>query len=78
MGQSSVSIGQKNSADILSAIREYLATAARVRRYNPDFYIFETYNRTSIEKILTHCSRYPLLGEKAAQLQRFLNELNVK
>lgn len=70
---SSFSVGQKFDSDILHSIRIYLETAANVnlRKSEPNFYYFETYNRASLLKIIQHCQLYPLLGEKAVQFAPF-------
>jgi cytochrome c oxidase subunit 1 len=72
-GPCSFSIGQKHGQDVLEAICAYIKTNARVvqRSGADEFFVFETYNRRSLARLLTHFRAYPLLGEKANQLAVF-------
>ena len=74
VGQRSFSIGQKHGKDILLAIRSYVGTRANVlsRAREPFFFCFETYSRESHLRLIAHFEAYPLLGEKAEQLNIFV------
>jgi hypothetical protein len=69
-GRCSFSIGQKYDCDALLAVREYIGTNASVtQRTNAEaFFVFETYNKASLLRLIDHFRIHPLLGEKANQL----------
>jgi hypothetical protein len=69
----SFSIGQKHGQDMLHAIRVFVGTAAAVRQRAgvESFFVFETYNRQSLLRLVAHFQEYPLLGEKAQQFIPF-------
>jgi cytochrome c oxidase subunit 1 len=74
----SFSIGQKYDAHLLETIRFYFKTAARVncRRSGTILKLFylETFAQNDVNRVVAHCTAYPLLGQKAVQLETFLNK----
>ena len=58
------SISQKNEIDILLSIKLYLNSKSSIRLLNNNIFLFETYNKISLNVIVNHCKLYPLLGEK--------------
>lgn len=74
-GAASFLIGQKGDAYILATIQKYFAIVAQVNRRlsTKDFFYFETYSRSSHARIVAHCCTYPLLGQKAVSLCKFLS-----
>jgi len=70
----SFSIGHKFDSDLLEAVKAYLRTNASVkfRKSEVNFFYLETYNRASLLRLIEHCARYPLIGEKRRQLAFFI------
>ncbi len=68
------SIGQKFDHNVLDSIREYLQTNANVslRKSGVDFFYLEIYNCASLARLVAHCEKYLLLGEKGCQLAAFV------
>lgn len=67
----SFSIGQKHEFDLLSGLQNYLRTSAKIRTIKSNFYLLETYNRASLLRIIAHCEKYPLLGQKQQSFLKF-------
>jgi hypothetical protein len=44
-----------------------------VRNPYKKFYIIETYKKETLSIIINHFTTYPLLGEKAQSLEKFIN-----
>lgn len=67
-------MGQKYDFDLLAAIQMFLETAATVRKRNGavSFYYLETYSSKSLSRVVAHFTKFPLLGEKRVQFQKFL------
>jgi len=72
----SFSIGQKYDDNVLETIRSYFMAKSKVNKRTSgiieDFFYFETYSHESVSRVIAHCCKYPLLGEKSVQLQTFL------
>ena len=43
-----------------------------VRNPYKSFYLLEAYKKESLNKIISHCINYPLLGEKSLSLIKFI------
>ena len=67
----SFSIAQKNDLYLIEAIKQYFEINNKVRKPCRDFYLIEVYKREVLLKITTHCTNYPLLGEKSESLKKF-------
>ena len=69
----SFSIGQKDDVYLLEAIKKYFEVTNKVRNSGVagKFYFLEVYKKEVLEKIITHCINYPLLGEKLESLKKF-------
>jgi cytochrome c oxidase subunit 1 len=68
---SSFSIGQNNDYYLLNNIKDYFYINVKLKNKN-DYYVVETYKKVNIENIINHCNHYPLLGEKAQTLNKFI------
>jgi Cytochrome C and Quinol oxidase polypeptide I/LAGLIDADG endonuclease len=71
----SFSISQKNEKYLLEHIKNYFDIKTTIRCPKNDFWILETYRRSSLKNIMEHCHIYPLLGEKLISFQNFEKEI---
>lgn len=67
----SFSIGQNDDFYLISAIKQYFEVTNKVRNPYGKFYSLEVYKKEVLLKIITHCTNYPLLGEKLESLKKF-------
>ncbi len=72
----SFSIGQKNDLYLISMIKEFFGINNIIRIIKRNFYLIETYNKSTLNIIINHFNDYPLLGEKAESLKKFNKVLN--
>ncbi len=72
----SFSIGQKNDFYLIEAIKQYFEANNKVRNYHGKFYFLEIYKKKVLLKIITHCTNYPLLGEKLKSLKKISQKLS--
>jgi hypothetical protein len=56
---------------LIEAIKEYFKVTNKVRNSYGKFYLLEIYKKEVLLKIITHCTNYPLLGEKSKSLKIF-------
>lgn len=66
----SFSIGQNDDYYLINAIKQHLGVTNIVRNPYRNFYFLEVYNKETLQKIINHFNRYPLLGEKSESLKR--------
>jgi len=66
------SISQKDDHFLLHAIKKYFNLSVMVRNPYKSFYLLEAYKKESLNKIISHCINYPLLGEKSLSLIKFI------
>ena len=82
----SFSIGQNDDIYLIEAIKQYFEVTNKVRnpydnfeRKRPFFfqkkYFLGVYKKEVLVKIITHCTNYPLLGEKLESLRKFNQKL---
>ena len=71
----SFSIGQKYDFYLINAIKEYFEVTNKIRNTNGKYYSIEIYKNKVLLKIITHCTNYPLLGEKLESLKKFRQKL---
>lgn len=67
----SFSIGQNDDLYIIEAIKQYFEVSNKVRNPNGNFYFLEVYKKEVLAKIVSHCTNYPLLGNKLESLKKF-------
>jgi uncharacterized protein (DUF433 family) len=67
----SFSIGQNDDLYLIDAIKQYFEVTNKVRNPYGKFYFLEIYKKEVLLKIITHCTNYPLLGEKLESLKKF-------
>lgn len=74
----SFSIGQNDDVYLIEAIKQYFEVTNKVRNSGVagKFYFLEVYKKEVLEKIITHCINYPLLGEKLESLKKFRQKLS--
>ena len=71
----SFSIGQNEDFYLIEAIQQYFEVTNKVRNPYGKFYSLEVYKKEVFFKIITHCTNYPLLGEKFESLKKFSKKL---
>ena len=71
----SFSIGQNDDFYLIEAIQQYFEVTNKVRNPYGKFYFLEVYKKEVLLKIITHCTNYPLLGEKLESLKKFSKKL---
>ena len=71
----SFSIGQNDDLYLIEAIQKYFEITNKVRNPYGKFYFLEVYRKEVLLKIITHCTNYPLLGEKLESLKKFSKKL---
>ena len=69
------SIGQKDDFYLINAIKQYFRVSNKIRNPYSKFYFLEIYKKEVLLEIITHCSNYPLLGEKSESIKEFKNIL---
>lgn len=67
----SFSIGQNDDFYLIEGIKQFFNATNSVRNPYKNFYIIEIYKKIILNKIITHCNNYPLLGEKKESLIKF-------
>ena len=68
----SFSIGQKEDFYLLENIKLFFNLSVMVRNPHKKFFILESYKKETLNRIINHCTNYPLLGEKAQSLVKFI------
>jgi cytochrome c oxidase subunit 1 len=68
----SFSIGQNEDFYLLENIKLYFNLSVMVRNPHKKFFIIESYKKETLNRIINHCTNYPLLGEKAQSLIKFI------
>jgi LAGLIDADG endonuclease len=68
----SFSIGQNSDFYLLNAIKQFFGISSKVRNSHKDCYFLEIYKKEILDKIISHCLNFPLLGDKATSLNKFI------
>lgn len=68
----SFSIGQNDDFYLLYAIKNLFKISNMVRNPYKNFYLLEIYKKETLNRIISHCTSYPLLGEKSQSLSKFI------
>jgi hypothetical protein len=71
----SFSIGQNDDIYLIDAIKQYFEVSNKIRNPYRKFFFLEVYKKEALLKIITHCTNYPLLGEKLESLNKFNQKL---
>ena len=71
----SFSIGQNDDYYLIDSIKSYFNIDNKIRNPYDKFYFLEVYKKEVLLKIITHCTNYPLLGEKLESLKKFNQKL---
>lgn len=72
----SFSIGQNDDLYLIEAIKLYFEATNKVRNPYGKFYAVEIYKKEVLLKIISHCTNYPLFGEKLESLKKFNQKLS--
>ncbi len=72
----SFSIGQNDDLYLLYAIKNLFKISNMVRNPYKNFYLLEIYKKKTLNRIISHCTSYPLLGEKSQSLSKFIKVFN--
>ena len=67
----SFSIGQKNEYQIINYIRLHFNIKSNIRYKKDNFFVIETYRKSTIYNLINHCDNYPLLGDKYSSFIKF-------
>ena len=62
-------IGQNHDLYLIEAIKQWFKVTNKVKNSYDKFYYIKIYNKEVLLKIITHCTNYPLLGEKLESLK---------
>lgn len=71
----SFSIGQNDDIYLIEAIKEYFKITNKIRNSYDRFYFLEVYKKQVLLKIINHCTKNPLLGEKSKSLKTLSEKL---
>jgi hypothetical protein len=73
-------IGQNDDYYILGAIKSLFNIKTKIKNFNNNFYSIKIHKKKIVYKIIKHCIKFPLLGEKSKSLNTFIkvNILNNK
>ena len=71
----SFNIGQKNEKFLIEYIKTHFKIQSQVRCIKPNFWIIETYRKSTLLNIIEHCDKYPLLGQKYSSFIKFKKEI---
>lgn len=71
----SFSIGQNDDFYLIDVIKQYFEITNKVRNPYGNFYLIEVYKKEVLFKIITHCTNYPLFGEKLESFKKFSQKL---
>jgi len=67
----SFSIGQNDDFYLLEAIKQYFEATNKIRNPYTNFYSLEIYKKETLSRVISHCTNYPLLGEKLESFIKF-------
>jgi hypothetical protein len=71
----SFSIGQNDDLYLIEVIKQYFEVTNKIRNPYGKFYFLEIYKKELLLKIISHCTNYPLLGEKLESLKKFSQKI---
>lgn len=75
-GWPSFSLSQKDELLLLEIIRDYFNSNNKIRNLRGT-YIWEVYNKDSLNKIIIHYTNYPLLGNKFVSFEKFCKIIKI-
>lgn len=71
-GELSFSIGQKYEKNLIVCIKEYFhANHYKILNRANNLFEVQIYNKDCLKKIVSHCTEFPLLGEKKESMEKF-------
>lgn len=72
----SFSIGQNNDVYLINSIKRFFGINNKVRNPYGKFYVLEVYKKDVLLSVISHCTNYPLLGEKLKSLEKINQKLH--
>lgn len=75
-GTFSFSIGQNDDLYLIKSIENYFNASTKAYNKYRNFYLIEIYRKSTLLKIIEHCTQNPLLGAKKDSLDLFIKYLN--
>lgn len=67
----SFSIAQKDEEELINSIKIYFDIQSKVRNSKGNIWSVETYRKSTLLNIISHCNEFPLLGEKLLSFDKF-------
>jgi hypothetical protein len=64
-------IGQNYDIYLINAIKKYFNISNKINNTHDKFYFLKIYKKETLLKIITHCTNYPLIGDKLEKLRIF-------
>ena len=74
----SFSIGQNDDFYLLENIKIFFNLSVMVRNPYKKFFVIESYKKETLDRIISHCTNYPLLGAKSQSLDKFIKAFSQK
>ena len=68
----SFSIGQNEDFYLLDNIKLFFNLSVMIKNPYKKFFVLESYKKETLNRIINHCTNYPLLGEKSQSLEKFI------
>jgi len=68
----SFSIRQTDDYYLLESIKVFFTLTVKVKNPYNNFFLLEIYKKESLNRIISHCKTYPLLGEKSQLFDKFI------
>ena len=71
-------LGHSYDYYLIDAIKQYFKLTNKIKNPYDKYYLLQVYNKQVLFKIISHCTNYPLLGEKYESLKKFNQILQSK
>lgn len=71
----SFSIGQNDDLYLLEAIKNHFFIQTKIRNTKDNFWLLESYRKSTLLNVINHCTNYPLLGEKHVSFLKFIKKV---
>jgi hypothetical protein len=67
----SFSIGQNDDKYLIEMIRTHFDIQSNIQKDGANFWYLETYRKSTLHSVISHCNNFPLLGEKLLSFHKF-------
>jgi cytochrome c oxidase subunit 1 len=74
----SFSIRQKEDFYLLEKIKVFFSLNVMVKNPKENLFIIESYKKETLNRIINHCTNYPLLGDKYQSLKKFIKAFQLQ